>query len=471
MRKLDVFLLVAILTVALLFRLYKISTPLADFHSWRQADTAAVARNFVKDGFDLMHPRYDDMSNVQSGQNNPEGWRFVEFPIYNAIFGKLYTIWPAIPLEQWGRLTSIFFSLVVIAIVYLLTLKEVSRTAAFWAALIYSAFPYFVFFSRVVLPESTALGFTFISIFLLYLSLSPVTYILSLLFFAGALLIKPTTVFFAIPLLYLFFRKHKFGILKNPAFYLYFLLAAAPLFFWREYIKNFPEGVPASEWLLTSVNVAGGMQRIFFRPAFFRWIFFERINNLILGGLSASFFVIGVLAKQKKRLMTAILLAALSYLFVFQGGNVQHEYYQTLIFPALAIFAGIGIDFLLQNRKTVSYLLSFILIPAILGLSWFFSYYSVRNYYNYPDDLVQTANVISSLTAPEDLVVTDTTGDTTLLYLAGRRGAPSVFKDPNELKTLGFNYITTNSGDMVRQLEGDGFELVFGNEKLSIFKL
>jgi len=42
-----------VMVLALVLRLYKIDIPLADHHSWRQADTAAVARNFVKENFDF----------------------------------------------------------------------------------------------------------------------------------------------------------------------------------------------------------------------------------------------------------------------------------------------------------------------------------------------------------------------------------------------------------------------------------
>ncbi|MBI2051881.1 glycosyl transferase, partial [Candidatus Roizmanbacteria bacterium] len=52
-KKIDFLILFAILLVALLFRWYKIDTPLADLHSWRQADTAAVSRNFVRESFNL----------------------------------------------------------------------------------------------------------------------------------------------------------------------------------------------------------------------------------------------------------------------------------------------------------------------------------------------------------------------------------------------------------------------------------
>lgn len=470
-KKLDLLILGLVIALAVILRLYKITTPLADFHSWRQVDTAAVARNFVKDGIDIMKPRYDDLSNVQSGMENPEGYRMVEVPIYNAIFAGLHKLAPVIPIEVWGRLTSVFFSLVVIVILYYLLLKEVSRTAAFFAGFVYAAFPFFVFFSRVVLPESTALGFAFISIFLLYVSRSPLAYGGALIFFGASILVKPTTIFFALPLLYIFFKNHRWATFKKPGVYLFFFLSIIPFALWRNYIKAYPEGIPASDWLITSVNTTGALQKIFFRPAFFRWIFFERINGLIMGGLASGFVVLGCFLKQKKGLMTAILMSTLSFLFVFQGGNVQHEYYQTLILPALAIFAGIGIDFLFGNRKAFSFGIVLIFVPVILALSWFFSYYNVRNYYNYSTDLVQTAKIINSLTAPDDRVVTDTTGDTTLLYLSNRRGAPAVYRDPKTLKELGYSILTTNSLDMVKQMENDNFELLFENEKLFIFKL
>lgn len=72
-----------ILILAFGLRLYKINNPVADWHSFRQADTASVTRNFVNEGINLMMPRYDDLSNIQSGKDNPQGWRMVEFPVYN----------------------------------------------------------------------------------------------------------------------------------------------------------------------------------------------------------------------------------------------------------------------------------------------------------------------------------------------------------------------------------------------------
>ncbi len=479
MKKFDFIILAFILIIALLFRVYKINIPLADFHSWRQVDTAAVSRNFVKNGIDMFHPIYDDLSNVQSGFDNPNGYRMVEFPIYNAIVAVLYKTFPVFPLEIWGRLTSVIFSMIVISIIYYLLFKESGRTSAVFASLTYAIFPFFVFFSRVILPETTALAFSMMAIFFFYLNVehktkrfaSVIYYLLSSILFACALLIKPTIIFYLLPILVLFYRKYKLSLIKKLDFYLYFLITFIPLIYWRTYIKNFPEGIPVSDWLFTSVNTSQGLKSIMFRPSFFRWIFFERINNLILGGYLSLFFVLGAISKQKKYLPLSFLLSALAYIFVFQGGNLQHEYYQTLILPVLAIMIGLGVSFVFEHKKNfINSFFTSVLVFSLFVFSFYFSYYKVADYYQYSQELVQEANIINSLTQPDDKIVTDRTGDTTLLYLANRRGAPSIFKDPIDLKKLGYKYLITSNEGQIKTMEND-FEIIFENEKFTLFHL
>lgn len=476
----DMVFLALILIVALAFRVYRLQAPLADFHSWRQADTAATARNFVKNGYDLLHPRFDDLSNVASGMENTQGYRFVEFPLYNAFMAKLYELTPTLSLEAAGRLVSILFSLVIIVCLYYLALKEFGRVAAVAASFLYAVFPFFVFFSRVVLPETTALAFAVLSITFLYLfsygkgRASWLFFTLSLLSFAVAILIKPTVIFYGLVLVYLFVIKYRLDVVKRPGVYLFFILSVAPLFFWRSYISQFPEGIPASDWLLTSVNTPAGLQNIFMRPAFFRWIFFERINNVILGGYLTFFLIIGVVFKFQSRFLLTFIGSALLYLLFFQGGNVQHEYYQTVILPPLALACGVGIQLFLGKkwRGLVHPSAAFITVITIVLFSFAFSYFRVKDYYNYSTDLPQIAKIIQSLTKPDDLVITDTTGDTTLLYLANRRGSPVQFRELPEMKERGFSYLVTFEQEKITKLKEEGiYPILFENDKLAIFHL
>jgi 4-amino-4-deoxy-L-arabinose transferase-like glycosyltransferase len=480
-KKIDLFLLLFLIVLGLVFRLYKINLPLADYHSWRQADTAAVGRNYAREEkINLLQPKYDDLSGIQSGKENPQGFRMVEFPLYQAVFAKLYLLYSAIPLEIYARLVSIIFTLLTIVAVYLLVLKSGSRTAAFFASFTLAMMPYMVFFTRVVLPEPTAVSLAILSILFLSIHIEQIKkpiglifYFLSIISFALSLLIKPTTIFYIFPLLFLFFYHYRQRIFTKIGFYLFFFLSIFPLFLWRSYIQRFPEGIPANDWLFTNVNTSEGLKNIFFRPSFFRWIFFERINNIILGGYLTFFFLLGILTKRKTAFFYSFLLTFFSYLFVFQGGNVQHEYYQIIIFPILSIFVGLGIDTLLTLRKIFinKFLLIFIIL-LLYVISFYFSYFKVKDYYSIPNNLINIASIIKTLTQQNDLLVTDTTGDTTLLYLCDRRGYPAVYKDLDYFKNLGVKYFVTDKKWVIEAIQSEQkYTTVFINNQFAIFVL
>jgi len=477
----DAILLSIILVVALSFRLYKVNIPLADYHSWRQVDTAAVARNFVRDGFNLMSPRYDDLSAIESGIENPNGYRFVEFPIYNAIFAFFYKAYPGISIEAWGRITTALFSLITIAVLYYLCFKEVNRFTAVVTSGIYAVFPFFVYFSRVILPETPALSLVMLSIFFLYKgthrsikeSYSLIHVLFSAIFFALATLVKPTVIFYSLTLGFIFLSKEHFQIIKSWRFYLYFIIVFIPLLLWRNYIKAFPEGIPANSWLIAYVNTYKGQENIFFRPAFFRWIFFERIGQNMLGVYLSFFVLLGFFIKSKKYILHSVLISGLVYLFTFQGGNVQHEYYQTLILPGIAIMIGLGINSLFTNTKTfINPFLCVILIIFILAFAWFFSFYKVRDFYYYPPELPQIAKIIRTLTPPNAKIVTDRMGDTTLLYLIDRKGSPGLNKGLKELKNMGYQYfVTLNSETIANTKKTELYKTVFENAQFTLFSL
>lgn len=469
--------------MALVLRLYKINTPLADWHSWRQADTAAVARNYARYGIDLLKPRYDDFSNVQTGHYNPEGLRYVEFPVYQSIFASMHRALPVIPIEVYGRFLTILFSLATISIVYYVLLHEESQIAAIAGALTFALFPFFVYYSRVVLPDMPAVSFMFMGIFFMYLYsknshkshlTSTVTLCVSMVFTALALLTKPTVIFYLIPLAYLLHRKYGYRMISRIPTYVYFISAVLPLIAWRLFIAGHPEGIPVSDWLIFGVNTGGSLQNIFFRPSFFRWIFFERILDLILGGYMVVFLVAGIIKKPHKSFfLHSIGLAALLYLLTFQGGNVQHDYYQIIILPALALMVGTGVAFFAQSgKKLVNPILLFGVTIAMVAGSWLFSYIKVKDYYNISDGVLRGAQGIQLVTDPNDIIVTDTVGDTTLLYIADRRGYPTVTEDLHDMKKRGADYFVTDKPDVITEVKKvKDFTVVFESNKATIFRL
>lgn len=478
MQKRDWIILSVLLAMALILRMYKITIPLADWHSWRQADTMAVSRNYLRTGIDMLHPHYDDFSNVQSGQYNPNGYRFVEFPLYNILTSLTAKAVPHYPIEIYGRLISIIMSLLLIISVYVLMSEYENRTSAIIAGLFLAIFPYSVYYSRAALPDMTALTLGILSILFLHVWSSrskkyeSVWYGVSLVLFACALLVKPTTIFFGLPLLYIHYRRYGTDVLKKLLVYAYFLISIVPFLLWRSWIVQFPEGIPVSAWLFTSINGAGGRTSIFLRPAFFRWIFLERILQLITGGFAGLFVVLGSIHKSKKgAFMISLGLAALIYLFVFEGGNVQHDYYQIMILPALAGLMGVGVSmFVASSKDTIPAWLKWPFVCIFLALSWYFSFYEVSKYYEINGGIVNAARIVRTLTPSTSLIATDTTGDTTLLYLSDRKGFPSLADTPDGMAKRGISYLVTFNSDYAHEL-AETYKLVFENDSLFILKL
>ena len=61
-------------------------------------------------------------------------------------------------------------------------------------------------------------------------------------------------------------------------------------------MMQYPEGIPANTWLLNGNGIR-------FRPAFFRWIFYERLTKLISGYFGMVFVLVGIykLAKLQQK--------------------------------------------------------------------------------------------------------------------------------------------------------------------------
>jgi len=455
MGKLRQLVLALMLFSGLLVRLYKINSPLADWHSWRQADTAAVARNFLKYGYDLLRPRYDDLSNIASGKENPQGYRFVEFPIYNAAHALLFQginnlKQDLISFEAAGRLASIFSSLGSATFLYLI----VKNLLGEWLGLLSMSFflflPFNIYYSRTILPGPTMVMFSLGSVYLLMKTKN----LPSLILAAAAVLVKPYAVFILIPSWLVIFGDG-FKKAKNKNSYAlycmsYVLIAVLPFLFWRQWMQKFPEGIPANQWLLNK-----GKFR--FHPVWWRWLFAERLGKLILGLWGLILFGLGLITRPKKGqkkkevMFYGWLLGIFSYLAIFARGNVQHDYYQILAIPVISVFLAKGAWFLLTApRKYFNNVFSFSLLVFSLLMMFGFSWYQVRGYYQINRPQIMTAGETADRLLPKDAkIIAPYNGDTAFLYQTSRRGWPVVMTSIPKMVALGAEYYVAVNFDNV----------------------
>ncbi len=467
--------LIVIFCLAFYLRTYKINNPIADWHSWRQADTASVTRNYVRYGIDPLFPRYDDLSSVASGKPNPEGYRFVEFPLYNIASVVIDKLVPD-TIEHSSRLTSIFASMWSLIFLYFLVKKHSDQFTAKVAAFYFAVLPYNIYWSRVVLPEPTlvALCLGMIYFFNQWIDTEKKRYyISSVLLAAAALLVKFTAIFFVIPMAYLVFRKWGWRAFLNPWMYVYGVAMVIPFILWRQHISYYPEGIPAYNWLFNGNGIR-------FKGAFFWWIFADRIAKMILGGWGIVLLITGIITKTLDRknksnyFFHSWLVAMILYLFVFATGNVQHDYYQVILVPILCIFLAIGTvtlwGLLGQRINTILSRLS-LLICVIFMLM--FGWYQARDLFNinHPE-IVEAGNAVQQVLGDKlGTIIAPYGGDTAFLYQTARRGWPLMEGTIDEMINKGADYyVSTNFDELTNSLVNEALGITPGKHAFKILK-
>jgi len=451
-----------IIILAFGLRLYKINNPIADWHSWRQADTAAVSRNFIKYGFNPFYPRFDDLSSIPSGRENPQGWRFVEFPIFNLIHAGFFKLIGVFNLDIWGRLTAVIASLFSLFFLYLIVAKFWGKRTALFSAFFFAVLPFNIFYSRAILPEPLMAAFSLGAIYFFAKFIDKnkrLDWIISLLLAILALLTKPTAVFImALPMAYLAVnkfwenRKNKKEAKKIIiSAFLYAVLVLIPLTLWRVWMKQFPEGIPYNQWLFNA-----GKMRL--KPVWWRWLFYERIGKLILGGWGAFFLILGLANKKEQYadgFFYSLILGALLFLIVIARGNIQHDYYQALIIPAICIYLGRGFVVALRQIKKKTYpIIGFLLLATVLVFSLAFSWYEIKGYYQINNPVIVEAGRKADKILPSKAkVIAPYKGDTAFLYQTNRQGWPVVTSSIENMISLGAtHYVSVNFDEITKEI-------------------
>ncbi len=452
------FFLVIVALLSFTVRLYKITNPVLDWHAFRQADTASVTREYVKNGIDLLHPKYQDISNIASKLDNPAGYRMVEFPIINAAIATIIRFLPGLDVVMTSRLMAILASMVTLGGLYFLSFKYSGRQAAMWTAIWFGLLPFAVYYSRTVLPEPFLVGALTASLAFFYAFGQQKKWLyllLSLLTLTLALLLKPFVLFFLPVYLAIYLTQSGYKSKTLTIGLLSLGLALIPLFLWRQWIMQFPSGIPSSDWLFNGNGIR-------LRPAWWRWLGYERMFKIILGGLG----VIPILTAGYKLKKTELIfygswvLGFVAYLVIIATGNVQHDYYQYLGVPIICLLLGRGSSVLLRwtKQKFKSSRLAYGLLGLIVIGTVFLSGQKVKGYFLINHWEYQKAGrAVDALLPPDALVIAPAMGDTQFLYQTNRKGWPVGFEIESKINLGATHYVTTTMDDEARRLEASFF--------------
>lgn len=427
MKKIHVIFTVALIFLTILLRLYNITAPVADWHSFRQTDTASVAQLFVRDGIDLLHPRYHDLSNIQSGHDNPTGYRMVEFPLYQGVAAYVARFIPTVSVDIILRAITILSAAGTAFLLVLFVSQFTSPLTGLLTGFVYAILPYSIFYGRSILPETFAVFWAMLSIYLL----TKKHVFFSALAGGLALLVKPTAGFLLVPIPYLLYRQYGFSLRLLILLFSYSLISLFPLWGWRNWIMQYPEGIPVYDWLLNKDNIR-------FKGAWFYWLFAKRLGDLILGYWGLIPFGIGLMGISF--LDGLLVLGGLLYLIVFAAGNVQHDYYQIILIPIISIIVARGLTKLWKQSKV----LTFVSVLFMVAFSW----YTMRTYYwiNRPE-IIEAGKMADKIIPKNAKVIAPYNGDTTFLYQTKRQGWPLGFDIDEKIAMGATHYVTVSPTD------------------------
>jgi len=451
-KNLFVWLLLVILIGGFIVRFYRFDNPIADWHSWRQSDTSAVSRNFVEHGFDLLHPRMNNISNVQSGLENPQGYFFVEFPIYNATQAGLYKIFGVLTLEEWGRIVTMIASVFAGLFLYLIVSRHSNKTAGLLAALFYLFIPYDIYYGRTILPDTSMVmallgGIYFfdrwieISIKYKVLSIKYWLYFVLVFFFTAlAFLLKPYALFFVLPMVVIAYNRWKWKLLLQWPLWIFAIISVLPLAWWRIWMLQYPAGIPVNAWLFNGNGIR-------FRPSFFRWLFYERLTKLISGYVGVLFIFAGSyklwLAKKERLFFLSFIASSLIYVCTIATGNVQHDYYQILVMPTVAICMGFGVLWFFDLiHKYTSTTIAYGMVGVGILLSFWFGWQQVQPYFDIDNpSIIAAGKAVQALTPKNALIIANYNGDSSFLYQTDRQGWASYEHSVSTLHKMGASYL------------------------------
>lgn len=291
-------------------------------------------------------------------------------------------------------------------------------------------------------------------------TLSPKWYVISLVALMIALLLKPFVLFMGLVFVVIAWQKWQWKSVLQWPLYLYVAAAVAPFWAWRKWIEQFPTGIPANDWLFNGDGIR-------LRPAWFRWLGWERLTKLILGGVGVPFLTLGALVPGKswwKYLAWWVGVAA--YFVVIATGNVRHDYYQVLILPIICLTVARGlvlfsqwfqnriekVDMVQLSAFHSQFIISSLALVMVLSIYFVADTY-VRGYYSTRPDWETAGRAADELLPPNAKIIAPAFGDTAFLFQTKRIGWPIGFEIPDKIAKGAEYYVTTSYDDEARELE------------------
>jgi 4-amino-4-deoxy-L-arabinose transferase-like glycosyltransferase len=404
--------LISLMLFGLISKLFNLTSPLLDYHSWRQTDTAGIARNFYNNGFNIIYPQID------WGGAGP-GYVESEFQLVPFIISLFYKIFGV--HEYIARLVVIAFSVGSIYLLYRMIRMHYSQRVAAFSIIFFIISPLELYLGRAVMPESAMIFFSIGSLYFFdkWTKVENInTFILALICTSLAFLVKISTLYLGLPLLWLAYNRYGRRLLFEPKLYVFAIITLIPPTMWY----YFAHSVLAQYNTLDFWNLGSGSKfanlEMFLDPEMYK-LLFTTMTLYVLTPIGLLLFIYGLSLKTKlvDYVFHFWVLAVIIFFLILAAGVIGNDYYQIALAPAAAVFVGRALSGIYEKKKMASYILvAFILMPAV--------YYTAPMYIQ-NSVIFDAAATLDKVSSPDALIITTNSlfgSSPNLLYYSNRKG-------------------------------------------------
>jgi 4-amino-4-deoxy-L-arabinose transferase-like glycosyltransferase len=408
-------LVIFIVLAAFAVRLIAIDQPFIDPWSWRQSDVAAIARNFLENGFHFTRPQID-------WAGNERGYVGTEFPVLPFVAAFFYR---SAGVQEWiGRIQGVLFFVLALPFFFGLVRRIFGGVVASWATFFYTFAPLGIVASRAFMPDVPSLSLAIIGMYFFLRWIEEERFrwlILSAVLLSLALLIKVPMAIVGAPLFYLAVSDAQKRVPPRKIF------ARWEIWFFTAVVL-----VPSAIWYWHAYRIAerfyphhffgaGGFQimSLSWYWGIVRQTAFSSLT-LVLFTLAIFGAIIGSGGKFAR--LFHWWCAAMLLLVFFIGYGNRHQWYQLPFVPIAAVFAGCACAWFAArtqfSRKLL--VLGSVLLIASFAVS---SYFCVQRFYRPAAAALRDLGLeLNEATTSNALIIAATDGDPTVFYYAHRKG-------------------------------------------------
>ncbi len=358
----------------------------ADRSSWRECDEAGIARNYYREGMNILYPRVD-------WRGDTPGYAEMEFPLFPWTTAVLYQV---IGYHEYlGRVVSLVFSLLTLGVFFLLAKYLLPELGAIAAAAVFTFNPIFIYISNSLQPESLMFFFYLLATycFLRWYEEDKSGYFwISCVATALTILSKATAAHIGIFFALLVIRKYGWKVFAQFKLWVFAILALLPNVLWYLHSHDF--------WLRYGNSLGVSNEYHWVGLDFFtnkEFILGIMRNEILYALMPAGVILIiaGIYSGFKTKVVTYSLfwlIAVYSYYFIAARttGDQWAFYYHIASIPAFSLLIGSGIVVIkkLLIKQNLIYLLSLLSILTAIPMA-------TLAHYKLSGNLAQVAWVIA----------------------------------------------------------------------------